>query len=506
MNDLLTEPLFSLRIDGSAVGASLPGVLASLSRGADVEYLRVRPYQEQGWHCFLVQLAAFAMDRSGVDAPWVEEARWREQLLELSGGPEAWQLVVDDLRKPAFMQAPIPEGRLGVLKDGPIQRPDDSSLDLLFTTRGHDLKGNRFAEPSAEHWVHTLISLQTLAAFGGRSNYGVIRMNGGYGSRPMVGLALPWAQRFAHDTAAWRTAYEGPGAARFDRAEGIGLLWTVPWSGKKSATLATSALHPAFIEVCRRVRLAEAEGNVVAFRVGTEAPRVDGKLLNGVTGDAWTPVNSEGKSLTVKGGFAYSSLHTLLFGGEWQMPASVTTTASDRPSTLEFRALEGGQGETAGFHLRRVDVPKKAMAGFGMVEEDQRFALRSAFQIELVKAVARSALRPAIAALLQGGADELDLRDDRIRPVLQGFERRVDAGYFEQLFRSPTADPEDHQAWFGAFLEQVAKGAFESATKSLPIPDARRERALAAAESLFRGGLRKHIRPNPKEPEEHDAA
>jgi CRISPR system Cascade subunit CasA len=40
-----------------------------------------------------------------------------------------------------------------------------------------------------EHWFYALLTLQTMQGFLGAGNYGISRMNGGFASRPSVGLA-----------------------------------------------------------------------------------------------------------------------------------------------------------------------------------------------------------------------------------------------------------------------------------------------------------------------------
>lgn len=105
-------------------------------------------------------------------------------LLALSGGEAGpWALSGPD-DKPAFMQPPAPKG----LNWTPVATPD--ALDLLITSRNHDLKQQiaRHAEP--QDWVFALVSLQTSEGYGGAGNNGIARMNGGSSSRPLLGISL----------------------------------------------------------------------------------------------------------------------------------------------------------------------------------------------------------------------------------------------------------------------------------------------------------------------------
>ena len=126
---------------------------------------------------------------------------WREgirALTEAEGCADdgAWTLVVEDWSRPAFMQSPAPDARAYSPK---ALTPD--VLDLLPTAKNHDLKSSRLAAFEPEDWVFALISLQTMSGVFGSGNYGVARMNGGYGSRAVAGLttALGPGGRFLED-------------------------------------------------------------------------------------------------------------------------------------------------------------------------------------------------------------------------------------------------------------------------------------------------------------------
>ena len=162
---------------------------------------------------------------------------WRDALLALADGTAAaWHLVVEDLARPAFLQPPVPEEDLddaGFKAD--MATPD--LLDILVTSKNHDVKMERIVSPRLEHWIYTLIALQTTVGGLGRGNYGVIRMNSFYGNRPMVGLApdLSWGARFRRDLRVLLDARADVVDRHEYDPEGIALVWTEPLDGAKGS-------------------------------------------------------------------------------------------------------------------------------------------------------------------------------------------------------------------------------------------------------------------------------
>src|SRR5690606_28169634 len=184
MFNLLAQPLINTAQLGPL---TLPGTLAALARDEVDDFPALRAHQGMFWHMFLVQLAALALHRAGETEIPQDEETWRRLLRWLTKdfpGDEPWCLVVDDWSKPAFMQAAVPDG---VKVESPIPSPD--ALDLLITSKNHDLKQAVARGAKPEDWLFALISLQTGEGFGGAGNYGIARMNGGSSSRPMLGLA-----------------------------------------------------------------------------------------------------------------------------------------------------------------------------------------------------------------------------------------------------------------------------------------------------------------------------
>ena len=203
LHPLLDEPLIRTRGPaGAPERHTLPGLLAALARDAVRDFPALRPHQRHPWHAFLVQVAALALHRAGAAEPFDDAASWREALLALTpDDPEgaAWCLIAPPER-PAFMQPPDPQGRLSGWK-GPLHSPDE--LDMLVTSKNHDLKAARMGQAEPDDWLMALISLQTQEGFLGAGNYGISRMNGGFASRPALGVAPKawWGLRWRRDLA-----------------------------------------------------------------------------------------------------------------------------------------------------------------------------------------------------------------------------------------------------------------------------------------------------------------
>ncbi|MBX6376088.1 MAG: type I-E CRISPR-associated protein Cse1/CasA [Acetobacteraceae bacterium] len=497
-HDLLREPLIRLRsADGATVAATLPGVLARLGTDDVIAFPGLQPHQFHAWYAFLVQLAALASHRAGEAAPRATEEAWAARLSALVGGRrEPWMLVVPDLALPAFFQPPVPEGTLTGFK-APTRHPD--ALDVLVTAKNHDVKMARVAAPSPEHWVYALVSLQTTQGFSGRDNYGVVRMNGGFGSRPCVAFAPGphWGPRFRRDVEILlgdrpRLLAGGYG---YPPEGGLALLWLEPWDGLTAIPI--QRCDPFFLEVCRRVRLQEGDGGIVARTAPSRVKRIAAAEDTGDTGDPWTPIRlSDGAALTLDGsGFTYRRLHQLLFGGEYRLGAAAQVRPTDGDALLLVaRAMVRGQGRTEGLHERAVPVPAHIRYRLGQPEARDALAALARRHVEQTATVDRKVLHPALCALLQGGPETIDFRDDRTRRWRDGFDAAVNQRFFEKLWEHAEIEDglEAERRW-AELLRELALAQLEDAVRSAPVPATRRYRAVAAAERVFHGALRKHF-------------
>ena len=195
--NLITDPILTL---SSGDRVSLPTLFAAMARGQVRSFPALRPHQRPAWHMFLAQLGALALWSAGRNdlpenaADWVGNLR---RLTQNHRDDAPWRLIVEEPGKPAFLQPPDPGG----LKWSTIATPD--ALDLLITSRNHDLKQAAASHAAAEDWVFALVSLQTSEGYGGNGNHGIARMNGGSSSRPMLGLAPGRDGEISVDPSAW---------------------------------------------------------------------------------------------------------------------------------------------------------------------------------------------------------------------------------------------------------------------------------------------------------------
>lgn len=494
---LLDEPLIRIRNrDGELQRLSLPELFAALGRDAVRDYPALRPHQRHPWHALLVQLAALALYRAGESSPWDDAAAWRNALLALT--PEhadgsAWCLIAAH-EKPAFLQAPVPGGKLDGWKE--IATPD--ALDMLVTSKNHDLKGERMRAASADDWLFALTSLQTQEGFLGAGNYGISRMNGGFSSRPALGISAPGGPgaRWRRDIAALREARETIALdADLNLAGGLCLLWVPAWDGTKS--LSFESLDPFYVEICRRIRLClVGHAEIRAYGTGTKAARVDAAARKGVTGDAWIPVE-EGKALTLgASGFDYSLATELAWGSKYRRTVAQALRPEDGTSGIALLAqgVVRGQGKTEGYHERRVPLAKKAIGLMRSGQTDLLASIASA-RVEAVGKMRGSVLRTALFYLLEAGTEKIDFdrrtAKQQIEPFVHTFERTEDARFFDDL--NLEIEAEDANAARLAWLIGLA-GRAEAVLRSAfaigPRCGERRYRAQSKALSYFHAALR----------------
>ena len=288
MLNLLTEPLIQIHTVEGNYAAPLPEALATLMADEVEAFPSLRPHQRHAWHAFMVQMGAMAMHWDDRNEPPSDAGEWRRIIRAMTPewtDDEPWQLVADDITMPAFMQPPASSQEREKDYKNRVESADE--LDMLVTSKNHDLKASVVSQAGVDDWIFALVTLQTMEGFGGAGNYGISRMNGGLGSRPAFSMA-PTGRIGAHvkrDIAALLSDYP----ATSDRHR---LLWMLPWDGTASERLLPNQLAPLYIEVCRRVRLrSDDDGRLYAVRTSSKSARIEGKDLKGRTGDPWTPHN-----------------------------------------------------------------------------------------------------------------------------------------------------------------------------------------------------------------------
>jgi len=501
---LLDDGLFRVRAGQDVEWLSLPEVLEALQADAVASFDGLQAHQEQAWYAFLVQLAAMIRTRTeiGVRASRTESLEasdwgaedWRAGCLDLAGGnANAWHLVVADVTEPAFMQSPVPEGSLDDA-NYKSDLPSPSLLDVLVTSKNHDVKQTSIRHPRTEHWIYALIMLQTMEGFLGRGNYGIARMNGGFGNRPLVGLApgLSFGKRFQRDVEVLASAHED--TTLWDPAGRHTLLWMEPWDGSKDGAIPLEDCDPYVIEICRRIRFTEEEETLTCWRTNTKSQRLSvSSSLNGRLEDPWTPVDKgEDKALTLSGGgFTYRKLNDIL-SGDYQSPVTLNRQEGDVGAMyVTARSLVRGQGKTEGLHQRDVLVPENVSSFFQQGSDlRQKLGEISKQRVEMVQEVESRVLRPSVAALLTGGRQDEQPDWEVVQPWIDAFDGRVNDVFFEKLWDAAALTKREAQARWEQFLASEAEAQFERAVENVPMPDLRKWRALSAARSIFESRIR----------------
>lgn len=500
---LLDEGLIRYRsvASGETVQVSLPQLMVALAADKVRDFPSLRPHQRHPWHAFLVQLAAIALHRADATMPFETESEWREALLALTpddADGAAWCLVSPPDR-PAFLQAAVPDGRVDTWKSVTLAADE---LDMLVTSKNHDLKVGRARRSRPEDWVYALLSVQTQEGFLGAGNYGISRMNGGFASRPGVGVmsAGQWGHRWRRDAQTLLQTRERTVETRgLMNRDGLTLVWLAPWDGLTSLSFAS--LDPYYIEICRRIRLQASGNDLRALSTGTKAARISAKELNGVTGDPWTPVEIEaGKALTISAeGFHYKLMAELLFGVKYQPAAAqdLSIARADERWVLIAQGLTRGQGKTEGYHERRVPIAPKTRQ---LLLTQQRASLsRSASQRVAAIGEVRKLLWLALTVLFNNGIagkDSADSVKEKATRYARPFERAEDARFFDDLNNEIEADDPTRQrlAWLLDLVDRAA-AVLQLAFETGPRSAIRRYRAQAAALNRFHGALRSEKSP-----------
>ncbi|AWK85351.1 CRISPR-associated protein Cse1 [Azospirillum thermophilum] len=515
MNNLLTQPVFSLSPGGRV---TLPGLMAALARDAVDDFPALRPHQDPAWHMFLVQLGAIALYRAGLSDPPADEDEWRTLLRALTPdhpNDEPWRLVVEDWSQPAFLQPPVPPG---VTLGNGAETPD--AIDLLITAKNHDLKQAVARGAGAEDWVFSLVSGQTGDGYNGAGNYGVSRMNGGSSSRPLLGLAPAgpgktlsprpgaWFRRDVRVLLAGRADARDdpdPTAPNFAEDGGHALLWLLPWPEGEQLRLAQ--LDPWYVEVCRRVRLSESAGRIIAHKGNSKAARVDAKQANGVVGDPWAPVHkTENKSLTLAGrDFDYRLMSDLLFSGNWILPTLARPAPFEparTPYLLVAAALARGNSKTEGFKRRELPLDGRVAQAMADANGRHRLETLAREQVEEIKRFDK-ALRGALAVVAAGGEWNGVTKEHYAHAEATGlrFDRAADGMFFSHLWARFDAQETGGEAVaaarndFAKALWAAARALFDAALPSIPCHARLRPRAEARARRRLWGDtdLRAHF-------------
>ena len=492
-------------------GLSLPGVLAALSRDEVDSFPALRPHQAPLWHMFLVQLAALALHRAGDQEIPADEETWRRLLRGLTSkfpNDEPWCLVVEDRSKPAFMQPPVPKG---VSLDKSVPSPD--ALDLLITSKNHDLKQAIARAGQPEDWIFALVSLQTGEGYGGAGNQGISRMNGGSSSRPMMSLApvsqsrtkelAPragvWFQRDLRVLIETREAILAEMPFGYPCVDGVGLTWLEIWNEGEQLELRN--LDIWFIEVCRRTRLSIRENAIIGSKGTSKSTRINAKQFKGAVGDPWAPVHRvENKNFTLSGGdFDYRTVVTLFLSGDWSRPLLANPASfEDQQTTLALimAALSRGNSKTEGFKSRIIPIGGKIIRSLGPRRSELHELAQD--QISIIKDFDKALSNALVLIAARGDSEKIN---QNLYPLTRSardhLDRYADEIFFEHLwaaFEAQEAGAEAlkaEQQAFAAALWKRTQPIFYQFLPSMPCPGLYRPRAEARAVRKLEASVRK---------------
>ena len=510
MHNLLVDPLISTRPLGPV---TLPGLLAALARDEVDSYPALRPHQAMFWHMFCVQLAAMALRKGG--AMPQDEATWRDLLRAMTPNfpeDEPWSLIVEDWIRPAFMQAAVPEGV--ALKN---TAPTPDALDILITSKNHDLKQATAANAAPEDWLFALVTLQTGEGYNGKGNQGIARMNGGSSSRALVGLAPASPGRtmlvrpgawFARDVAVVTSRESDGPEIGYKPGEGLGLVWLAPWAEQDQLVL--TDLDPMFIEICRRVRLYRINGALVADTGNSAETRVAAKQLNGVLGDPWAPIHTaHSKALTIgeDGNFDYGLLVNLLFSGNWEIPFLAIPASFETPKSklvLVAQAIARGNSKTGGFRSREIPIKGKVAAAFGVSKKRKQLHEIGEDQAQAIR-LFRKALGFALATAAAGGAtDRITYKHATAAQV--ALDRYADTIFFPYLWRRFEGEEEQAKGHLICDLWHKTQAIFDRTLPAVPCGSLARPKAEAKARSVLIGRVMKSFSDYLKKTERSDDA
>ncbi len=512
MFNLLTEPLIQVDLTGgNRQSLSLPEVYAVLMADTVDAFPALRPHQRHAWHAFLVQLGAIALHRAGQDTPPAAASEWQRIIRALTPDypeDEPWQLVVDDITRPAFMQPPSTNWK-GYNQKDLFLTPD--SLDMLDTAKNHDLKTYVGVEAAADDWLFALISMQTMNGQVGRGNYPIARMNSGDGSRTAFSVT-PSVRVGAHirrDTEILVEQVQEILEELPFKGDGISLLWIKKWDGKKAEALLLSDLHPFFIEICRRRRLCLVETErLYGMKAPSEFRRIAAAESRGVVGDPWMLVDLRdkkgNKALTLqRDSFSYKKVTEYLTSGDWQLPLLCRPTDKDSKTEVQLvmrgiRRKQGGQ--TEGYYERTIPVQQRlrnAMLRRSQSETEDlgNIAQSRIDEVATVQRILSHAIRTFVA---RGDRDNTGgVSGEKTRPWLNRLDNIVDTNFFYDLQTELGAVAGDRQRirnnWLMNGNDGVvdhARSLLQEATNLLPCPAIYRYKAKVSAEGLFEVRIR----------------
>lgn len=456
MYNLLKDRIIPVEVwNGEREFCTLGGVLAALTQGRVKSFPHLRDHQIQAWHTFLVQLAVMAIDEAaGADSPkQMTSLMWDDALYSIGGWYTTWELVVDDLTKPAFLQPPHPtESSIdyeaptkGEFEYGEDPRRTPDALSVLFTNRQHSMKAEYLRDAQPIDWVYALVTRQTLGYFskgggGAKCYYSISRVNSNFGNRLEMHVvpSIMWPDLFNTNVQQVLRGNQIP-----DRDK-IRLAWTEPWRGVKGQTIPAEEVSPLFIDVANRIRLLEGEGGIVARIAATACIRVEqsGELCN-----PWQPTDcKKGKpaSASEERRLRYDVVAPMIFGLGWNMPDCLrpVTDGRDGPQQIEIRGMPRTQGKVLGIFHRQIEVPEDVLPLLGHPDGD--LAEEAEIRLDQCDTFLDEVFKPAVCYVSNPPEKEQfaarwpsdDNRQSVVKNWMNALRWKIDKCFFPRLWLS----------------------------------------------------------------------
>lgn len=509
--NLLNERLLHYRstATGERIATTLPELFVALAQDAVRDFPALRPHQRHPWHAFLVQLAAIVLHQTKRAEPFATADDWRAALLALTPDePDgaAWCLVSPPDR-PAFMQAAVMAGLDGKWETSTAA----DEIDVLKTSKNHDLKSRRMTRSMTEDWLYALISVQTQSPSDSGSYKESSRMDGGWGRRPGIGIVPPggYGARWLRDLRILLSERGNIAEIYGLERNGVALTWLVPWDGAASSAFQISQLDPFYIEIARRIRFVLNAGNIVAKTTTTPNSRIN-PVGGGLTGDIWSPIDSDQdgkKVLTVRtAGFGYKTAANLVVPGKVEFSPSMKIQRTDPAVGLKLLMQSiawGPKNTNHGYHERIVLIGKKMAAMLAAMRSPEisklgEISKARVEQIGEVNWMLVQALRDLFSKAEQVSHDKTkdvpESIQSKAKVFAEPFEAQCDANFFPEFIEEIEAEPQAREAVRNAWLlmlaeraEQVLRTAFVAGPRSCQLRYRAQSAALARLQSTMRG-------------------
>lgn len=461
-HSVLTDPTFTVAFkSGDEQKCSLAQVYAEALNDSIQSFVHLQTFQVQGWHTFLAQLAAMAIDQHGDEIPETAAA-WEELLLQM-GPPEMWNVETEDLSKPAFCQAPVPDPSV----IAPKREADVWQNNILVQTKSHKNKSSVLHNPNQEHYLYWAVNTQQSSKFSGRGSASTSRMNGGFSSRSFLGVtpSLSFGAWVMHDVQALMNA-QSDVAYEYSFVDTRGktlayspedcLLWLTP---QPEEPRHYTECHPYYLDAPRRLR--QVDGTwyqfIAANSNGTTASE------NGITGDPWAPRQADGALSASANTKGYKQLAEILTSEDWVRPAVFTSTEVE--GYVVLRVTTGGQGKREHLIERIIpysfDASKSVSDLFASSDEDDTTPATEKTQQRLELAGrAESGLKQVFYYLysrtLDGSTEYAKSAQALNRQVKDQLHQQIDTIFFEELYTSGRSKEED-RLYFLSLLRPIFK-------------------------------------------------